>query len=83
MVLLPLLRFLLSIDFNGYVRTCLSTESTSDAALGFFHVNNVVPAAVILLRIGQQILWTKSDAQSAALAPLTIDDYGSFCHVCA
>jgi hypothetical protein len=73
--------FLLSIDFNRYVRTCLGTEGTSDATFGFFHVNNVVAASVVLRRIGQHILGTKGDAQPAALTSLPINYYGSFWHV--
>lgn len=83
MVSLPLLWFLLSIDFNCYVGTRLSAKSTSDATFRFFHVNNVVPALVILVRIGQHILGTESDTQSAAFAALSINYYGSFWHVCA
>jgi hypothetical protein len=52
MVSLPLRWFLLSIDFNRYIGAGLGTEGTSDTKLGFFHVNNVVPALVILSRIG-------------------------------
>lgn len=81
MVSLPLLWFLLSIDFNCYVGTCLGTEGTSDATFRFFHVYNVVPASVILGRIGQHILGTKSDTQSAAFAALSINYYGSLWHV--
>jgi len=83
MVSLPLLWFLLSIDFNRYVRTCLGTESTSDAAFRLLHVNDVVPASVILRRIGQHILGTEGDAQPAALTPVPVNYYGSFWHVCA
>lgn len=82
MVSLPLLRFLLSIDFNRYVGTCLSTEGTSDATFGLFHADNVVPAPVILGRIGQDILGTEGDTQPAAFAPLSINYYSSLCHVC-
>ena len=61
----------------------MSTKGTSDAAFRFSHVNDVVPAAVILGRIGQHILGTESDAQAAALTPLSINYYCSFWHVCA
>lgn len=81
MVSLPLLWFLLSIDFNRYVGTCLSTEGTSDATFRLLHADNVVPAPVILGRIGQHILGTEGDTQSAAFAPLSINYYGSLWHV--
>lgn len=77
------LLFLLSIDLNRYVRTGLGTEGTADATFGFFHVNNVVAASVVLGRIGQHILGTEGDAQPAAFTPLWINYYGSFWHVCA
>jgi hypothetical protein len=83
MVSLPLLRFLLSIDFNRCVGTCLGTKGTSDAKFRFLHVYNVVPAPVILCRIGQHILGTESDTQATALTPLSINYYSSFWHVCA
>jgi hypothetical protein len=83
MVSLPLLWFLLPIDFNCYVGTCLGTEGTSDATFRFFHVNNVVPAWIILGRIGQHVLGTEGDTQSAAFAALSVNYYGSFWHVCA
>jgi hypothetical protein len=83
MVSLPFLCFLLSIDFNRYVRTCLGTKGTSDATFRFFHADNVVPTSVIPCRIGQHILGTESDTQSTALTPLSINRYGSFWHVCA
>jgi hypothetical protein len=82
-VSLPLLWLLLSIHFNRYVGTCLGTKSTSDAAFGFSHVDKVVPALVMLVRIGQHILGTESNTQSTALAPLLINCYGSFWYVCA
>jgi len=82
MVSLPLLWFLLSIDFNRYVGTCLSTECTSDATFRLSHADNVVPAPVILGRIGQDILGTEGDTQPAALASLSINYYGSLWHVC-
>ena len=78
MVSLPLPWFLLSIDFNRYVGTCLGTEGTSDATSWFFHVNNVVPALVIVGRIGQHILGTEGETQPATLTPLSINYYGSF-----
>jgi len=81
MVSLPLLWFLLSIDFNRYVGTCLSTKGTSDATFRLFHADNVVPAPVIFCRIGQHILGTEGDTQSAAFAPLSINYYGSLWHV--
>jgi hypothetical protein len=77
------LLFLLSIDLNRYVRTGLGTEGTSDATFGFFHVNNVVAASVVLGRIGQHILGTEGDAQPAAFTPLWINYYGSFWHMFA
>ena len=83
MVSRPLLWFFLSIDFNRYVRTCLGTEGTSDAAFRSLHVNNVVPTPVILRRIGQHILGTEGNTQAAALTPLLINCYCSFWHVCA
>lgn len=82
MVSLPLPWLLLSIDLNGYVGARLSTEGTSNATFWFFHVNNIVPASVILGRIGQYILGTKSETQPAALTSLSINYYGSFWHVC-
>jgi hypothetical protein len=81
MVSLPLPWFLLSIDFNRYVRTGLGTEGTSDATFRLFHANNVVPVLVILGRICQHILRTEGDAQSTALAPLSINYDGSLWHV--
>jgi len=81
MVSLPLLRFLLSIDFNSYVGTCLGTESTSDAAFRLFHMNNIVAASVILGRIGQHIFWTTSETKPAALTPFPVNYYGSFWHM--
>lgn len=81
MVSLPLLWFLVSIDFNRYVGTCLGTEGTSDATFRLLHADNVVPAPVILGRIGQHILGTEGDTQSAAFAPLSINYYGSLWHV--
>jgi len=81
MVSLPLLWLLLSIDFNRYVGTCQGTEGTSDATFRLFHVSNVVPALVVLARIGQHIFGAERDAQSTALTPLSINYYGSFWHV--
>ena len=81
MVSLPLLRFLLSIDFNRYVGTCLGTEGTSDATFRLFHADNVVAAPVIFGRIVQHILGTEGDTQSAAFAALSTNYYGSLWHV--
>lgn len=83
MVSLPLRRFLLSIDFNRYVGTGLGAEGTSDTTFRFFHVNNVIPALVMVGRIGEHILGAGSEAQAAALTPLSVNYYGSFCHLCA
>ena len=83
MVSLPLRRFLLSIDFNRYVGTGLGTEGTSDTTFRFFHVNNVIPALVMVGRIGQHIPGAGNETQSATLTPLSVNYYGSFCHVCA
>jgi hypothetical protein len=46
----------------------------------FLHAYNGVPAPVMLVRIGQYILGTESDAQAATLAALTINNHGSLCH---
>jgi hypothetical protein len=83
MASLPLQRFLLSIDFNCYVGTRLSTKGASDAEFRLLHVYNVVPALVILCRTGQHIVGTEGDTEAAALTPLSINYYGSFWHVCA
>ncbi len=83
MVSLPLPWFLLSIDFDRYVGTCLGTEGTADTTFRFFHVNNVVPALVIVGGVGEHILGTEADTQPATLAALLIDYYCSFWHVCA
>jgi hypothetical protein len=81
MVSRPLLWFLLSIDLYRYVRTCLGTKSTSDATFRLLHVNNLVPASVILGRIGQHIFGTESETQPAALTPFPVNYYGSFWHM--
>ena len=83
MVLLPLRWFLLSIDFNCYIGTRLSTKGATDATFRFFYVNNVVPATVMLGRKGQHIFGTEGETQSTALTALSIDYYDSFWHVCA
>ena len=83
MVSLPFLWFLLSIDLNRYVGTCLGTEGTADAKFRSFHVDNVVPALVVVGRIGQHVLGTESNTQAAAFTPLLINYYCSFWHVCA
>jgi hypothetical protein len=80
-VSLPLLWFLFSVDFNRYVGTCLGTKGTSDAPFGLFHANNVVAAPVILGGIGQHILGTESDAQSAPFTTLAVNYYGSLWHM--
>lgn len=61
----------------------MGTEGTADAMFRFFHVNNVVPALVIVGGIGQHILGTEGETQPTALTPLSINYYGSFWHVCA
>jgi hypothetical protein len=82
MVSLPLLRFLLSIYLNRYVGAYLGAEGTPDAALRFFHPDNIVATLIILRRIGQHILGTESQTQPATLAPPLIDYYFSLGHVC-
>jgi hypothetical protein len=83
MVSLPLLWFFLSINFNCYIGTCLGTEGTPDAAFRVFHTNNIISVSVILGRIGQYILGTESQTQSAAFAPFSIDYCGSSWHTSA